>query len=90
MEKAVVTIDKKGLIRSANQCAVAMFGYTKPAELLGHNVSMLCPPPYKEQHNKYLQNYQQTGIPKVRPSLPGLQGRQPFFLKATAAGDWLQ
>ncbi len=65
MEKAVVTIGASGIIRSANQCAVIMFGYTRPNELIGQNVSVLCPHPYKEQHDSYLQHYHETGVPKV-------------------------
>lgn len=65
MEKAVVTIGANGIIRSANQCAVIMFGYTRPNELIGQNVSVLCPHPYKEQHDSYLQHYHETGVPKV-------------------------
>jgi PAS domain S-box-containing protein len=65
MEKAVVTIGASGIIRSANHCAVVMFGYTHPSELIGQNVSVLCPHPYKEQHDSYLKHYHETGVPKV-------------------------
>lgn len=79
MEKAVVTIGASGIIRSANQCAVIMFGYTRPNELIGQNVSVLCPHPYKEQHDSYLQHYHETGVPKVSQLSLSLSFHFSFF-----------
>lgn len=60
-----MTIDAGGIIRSANLCAVTMFGYTRPADLIGQNVNVLCPHPYKEQHDAYIRHYHRSGVPKV-------------------------
>jgi two-component system, LuxR family, sensor kinase FixL len=56
----IITIDERGCIESINPAACKLFEYT-PAEVIGKNVSMLMPPPDKEQHDQYLHRYQQTG-----------------------------
>lgn len=47
-----------------NLAAEKIFGYM-PKEVLGHNVNMLMPEPYKAQHDGYLHNYISTQKPKV-------------------------
>lgn len=42
--EGIITIDERGIIESINAAAVQMFGY-QPDEVIGHNVSMLMPPP---------------------------------------------
>ena len=42
----------------------AAFGYTKE-EMIGHNIKMLMPGPYKNQHDGYVHNYLQTGVKKI-------------------------
>ncbi|CAN5839220.1 hypothetical protein BH11VER1_BH11VER1_35650 [soil metagenome] len=61
---AIITINEQGLIQSANTATEKMFGYTK-AEMIGKNVSMLMPAPYREQHDGYLSNYRHTGERKI-------------------------
>jgi two-component system sensor kinase FixL len=56
----IITIDERGNIESINPAACKLFDYT-PEEVIGKNVSILMPPPDKEQHDAYLQRYQQTG-----------------------------
>src|SRR5262249_52641455 len=43
---AVLTIDERGTIDSVNPAAERMFGYTAP-EMVGQNVRMLMPSPYR-------------------------------------------
>jgi PAS domain S-box-containing protein len=57
---AIVTIDRAGIIISINPATERIFGYAE-SELLGQNVSILMPPPYREQHDAYLEQYQKTG-----------------------------
>jgi len=56
----IITIDERGKIESINPAACKLFEYI-PEEVIGKNVSMLMPPPDKEQHDEYLNRYQQTG-----------------------------
>ena len=57
---AIITIDVHGIIQSVNATAERMFGYAA-AEMIGQNVKMLMPAPYREEHDRYLARYLQTG-----------------------------
>jgi PAS domain S-box-containing protein len=62
--ESIIVIDETGLITDYNLAAETMFGYSA-AETLGHNISMLMPSPYREQHDAYLQKYLRTGISNI-------------------------
>ncbi len=55
----IVLIDPAGIIQLANPAVQRMFGYT-PAQLLGENVKILMPAPWREEHDGYLAHYQAT------------------------------
>lgn len=61
---ATVVIDAKGIMQSFNTSAVRQFGYA-PEEVVGRNVSMLMPSPYREQHDGYLMRYLTTGEKRI-------------------------
>ncbi|MFI5402975.1 MAG: PAS domain S-box protein [Planctomycetota bacterium] len=60
----VLTIDERGTIEMINRAAVAQFGYA-PAEVIGRNVNVLMPSPYRENHDGYLRHYLDTGERKI-------------------------
>lgn len=57
---AMIVIDERGHIESFSPSAEAMFGYTA-SEVIGQNVKILMPSPYREQHDAYLDRYRTTG-----------------------------
>jgi PAS domain S-box-containing protein len=61
---AIITIDDRGLIENINPATERLFGYSA-TELIGQNVKVLMPEPYKAEHDGYLDNYLKTGIKKI-------------------------
>ena len=56
----IITIDTQGLVESYNAAAERLFQYSA-AEVIGKNVKMLMPEPYKSQHDHYLARYGKSG-----------------------------
>lgn len=61
---AVIVIDAHGIIRQCNPSVTRLLGYT-PEDLLGQNVSLIMPAPYREEHDHYLTTYLATGNKRV-------------------------
>lgn len=56
----IVTIDERGVIEHINPAALVLFGYKK-GELVGQNISVLMPRPFRDQHDSHLKKYNETG-----------------------------
>ncbi len=61
---AIVTIDERGIIHTANPATESMFGYSI-GEMIGENVSLLMPSPFRREHDQYLKNYLTSGVRKI-------------------------
>ena len=57
---AIISIDRSGIITGVNPATERMFGFTQD-ELIGQNVNVLMPPPYRDEHDGYLRRYRETG-----------------------------
>lgn len=60
----IILIDDKGLIQTMNPAACRLFGYQQE-ELIGENISILMPEPFKSQHDGYMEHYNRTGEAKI-------------------------
>jgi two-component system sensor histidine kinase EvgS len=88
MADCIVTIDQKGIIETVNPAVERVFQYTAN-ELLGQNIKMLMPQPYRDEHDGYLQRYLSTGKAHVIERVREVHGRRkngdifPIDLKVT-------
>ncbi len=61
---AIIVIDSKGVIQLSNPSTERMFGYC-PEEMVGQNITMLMPNPYRQEHDGYLEHYHATGQRRI-------------------------
>ncbi|PKD42913.1 PAS domain S-box protein [Rhodohalobacter barkolensis] len=61
---AIITIDRHAQIRTFNKAAEDLFLY-KASEVIGKNVKLLMPQPYRREHDDYINNYHNTGHKKI-------------------------
>jgi two-component system sensor kinase FixL len=62
--EATIVIETDGSIVTFSAAAVRQFGYG-PDEVIGRNVNLLMPSPYREQHDGYLHRYVTTGEKRI-------------------------
>jgi len=60
----IITIDDKGVVETFNPAAERLFGYAAD-EVIGKNVKTLMPKRYSEEHDSYLQNYNESNAAKI-------------------------
>ncbi|WP_020186445.1 PAS domain-containing sensor histidine kinase [Methylopila sp. 73B] len=61
---AMIVIDEQAAIQSFSTTAERQFGYA-PEEVVGRNISMLMPEPYRGQHDGYMARYLTTGERRI-------------------------
>ncbi|HYD31477.1 MAG TPA: ATP-binding protein [Azospirillaceae bacterium] len=64
MVDAVITIDDQGIIETFNRAAEQLFGHIAD-EVVGSNISILMPEPFRGEHDRYIADYQRTGKASV-------------------------
>ncbi|MBO0753709.1 MAG: PAS domain S-box protein [Bradyrhizobiaceae bacterium] len=64
MPEAMIVIDERGVVQSFSTAAERLFGYTASA-VLGRNIKMLMPSPYRDSHDAYLGRYLRTGEKRI-------------------------
>jgi PAS domain S-box-containing protein len=56
----IIAIDEDGRVKFINPAAERLFGYSAE-EIIGSNINVLMPEPYRGAHDDYLKRYLQTG-----------------------------
>lgn len=62
--EGIVTIDSSANIETVNDAALDLFGYARE-ELIGKNVKILMPEPFRTEHDGYITRYLDTGERKI-------------------------
>lgn len=62
--EAIITIDTHATVISCNQAVERLFGWTQD-ELIGQNIKVLCPEPYRTEHDTYISEYVAGGPPRI-------------------------
>ncbi len=60
----ILVIDERGDLLIYNDACEKLFGYTSQ-EVIGQNIRMLMPEPYRHEHDGYLKAYRDTGEKKI-------------------------
>jgi len=60
----IIVSDRSGIIRSINRACCRLFGY-EDDELVGRSMTILMPPPFSRDHNRYVDTYMRTERAKI-------------------------
>jgi PAS domain S-box-containing protein len=60
----IITIDESGTVESMNLAAERLFGFRRD-EVIGANIKMLMPEPYRREHDGYVAAYLSTGQKRI-------------------------
>ncbi len=64
MVDGLIVIDEAGIIHYVNPACTVLFKYARE-ELIGQNVKMLMPSPFREHHDDYLARHRETGVKRI-------------------------
>lgn len=64
VDAAIITINNAGIVQDVNSATAKLFGFQR-AEILGNNVRMLMPDPYREEHDGYIGHHVETGEKRI-------------------------
>jgi len=62
--EAMIVIDERGSIQSFSAAAERLFGYVA-ADVIGQNIKMMMPSPYRGEHDGYLARYMRTNEARI-------------------------
>jgi len=71
----IVSISAGGIVLHVNATAEKLFGW-KADEIIGNNISMLMPEPYRSEHDGYLDHYLRTGEERIIGSAREVMARR--------------
>ena len=86
----IVTIDEAGTIVAFNRAAERIFGHPA-SEVIGQNVSILMPSPYRDEHPEYVARYLRTGLARIIGKSREVVGRRKdgtTFPMELSIGEW--
>jgi two-component system, LuxR family, sensor kinase FixL len=63
-QDAIIAVNSAGIIQSINTNGVKMFGYARE-EVVGRNINILMPEPFRGMHDGHMQNHLKTGQAKI-------------------------
>ncbi len=93
VDEGIIAIGENGVIEIFNPAAERIFGYPG-SEIVGRNVSLLMPEPYRGQHDGYLKRYLETGESKILGVVREVTGVRKngtgFPLELTASEVWVE
>jgi two-component system sensor kinase FixL len=61
---AMIVIDERGIMQSFSSAAERLFGFGS-FEVIGKNIKILMPSPYRENHDGYIERYLRTGERRI-------------------------
>ena len=85
----IMVIDERGTVQVYNKACERLFQY-RADEVVGQNVKILMPAPYRDEHDSYLDRYRHTGHARIIGIGREVQGRRkdgsvfPLYLSVGA------
>jgi PAS domain S-box-containing protein len=71
----IISMSAEGIVLSVNAAAERLFGW-EAGEMVGQNIHMLMPEPYRSEHDGYLSHYLETGEERIIGSAREVMARR--------------